>query len=264
MAELKKVLDLVKKLETRVVSLETEKDQLKAEQVGLKEEVSTLKSEVSFLKNEVSTLEKNLDKVEQYNRKSSLILGGAFPGPLEDETPEVTRGVAIKVIEEKLKVKLNGGISACHRLKNKKRVLIQFQDLADRDAVYQAKFEQRGDAKQKIAVNDNLTEKRGKLITILEDLRRNGHIANYHSRNGNVMARCSPDKRYVNIEINATPNDIMSLATQAPPKHQYVNHAHQQFNQSQTLADIPPGRVAQQAAGLQEYVVPGTRRSTRT
>ena len=63
------------------------------------------------------------------------------------------------VIKDKLKVELKGGIAACRRLRNKKRVIVKFQDLDDKEAVYQAKFEQKGEWKEKVTVHENLTEK---------------------------------------------------------------------------------------------------------
>ena len=38
---------------------------------------------------------------------------------------------------------MKGGVVACHRLRNKKRVIVKFQDMDDRNNVYQAKFNQK-------------------------------------------------------------------------------------------------------------------------
>ena len=89
-------------------------------------------------------VDRKLDEVEQYNRKSSLILGGAFPEGREGESPAETRETAKKIIQDKLKVELKGDIVACHRLRNKRRVVIKFQDSEDRDAVYEAVWARRG------------------------------------------------------------------------------------------------------------------------
>ena len=50
--------------------------------------------------------------------------------------------MALNVIKEKLKVDVKGGVVACHRLRNKKRVIVKFQGMDDRNNVYQAKFKQ--------------------------------------------------------------------------------------------------------------------------
>ena len=76
--------------------------------------------------------------------KTSLILGGGgIPLLSTDwvETTLETRGIAVGFIKDKLKVNMQGAIVACNRLRNKKRVLVKFQDMEDRDAVYQARFE---------------------------------------------------------------------------------------------------------------------------
>ena len=137
-----------------------------------------------------------------------LILGGSFPEYKEGETSSETRETALAVIKENLKFDLKGGISACHRLKNKKRVIVKFQDLDDREAVYQAKFEQTGDWNQKVTVHKNLTEKRAKMVTLLEEMRKNKEIVNYYTKNGNSMARDNIDKRYSLIQPWFTVDEV--------------------------------------------------------
>ena len=133
------VADAVKK---ETATLREEIKHLKTNQKQSSEMMENLKAENKKLWSELTKIDRNLDEAEQYNRKSSLILGGAFPEGKEGETPSETRETAMAVIKEKLKVEMKGGIAACHRLKNKKRVIVKFQDLDDRDAVYQAKFDQ--------------------------------------------------------------------------------------------------------------------------
>ena len=117
-----------------------------------------LKTENKKLRAEIEKVDRHLDEVEQYHRKTSLILGGAFPEGKEGETPAETRETAKKMIKDKLKVDLKGEIVACHRLKNKRRVIVKFQDLDDREAVYEAKFGQTEQQGDKITIHENLTE----------------------------------------------------------------------------------------------------------
>ena len=174
-------MDKIQELINRAVKKETEK---------LWGEIELLKKENSDLKKKVHELDCKVDDNEQYSRKSSLILsGGGIPDPPTDreETNSEIRAVASAVIENQLKVKIQGGVVACHRLRNKKRVLIKFQDLADREAVYQARFGQKGGDKDKnIVVHENLTERRAAQIRVLGKLRTDQEIANYHTRNGNI------------------------------------------------------------------------------
>ena len=94
---------------------------MKTEQKKVGEVVENLKKENKNLCEQLTQLDRKLDQTEQYNRKTSLILGGAFPDYQEGETPAQTREAAAAVIKDKLKVNLKGGITACHRLRNKKR-----------------------------------------------------------------------------------------------------------------------------------------------
>ena len=153
-------------------TLQEEIKKMKNDQKKSSEMIESLKTENKKLWTELTKLDRNLDEAEQYNRKSSLILGGAFPEGKEGETPGETRETAAKIIKEKLKVNMKGGIAACHRLRNKKRVIIKFQDLDDREAIYQSKFEQKGEWTEKVTVHENLTEKRAKMITVLEEMRK--------------------------------------------------------------------------------------------
>ena len=181
---------------------------MKSEQKKLREVVGNLEKENKKLLEQLTILDRNLDQAEQYNRKTSLILGGDFPEYKEGETPGETREAAMAVIKDKLKVELKGGIAACHRLRNKKRVIVKFQDLDDKEAVYQAKFEQKGEWKEKVTVHENLTEKRAKMVALLEEMRKRKEIANYYTKNGNIMARDDTDKRYSLIQPWLTVEEI--------------------------------------------------------
>ena len=160
-------------------------------------------------------------KNEQYNRKTSLILGGGgVPLPHTDhqETTSETRAVAQKVIKETLKVNMKGAILACHRLKNKKRVLIKFQDMEDRDAVYQARFDQTQDPNSKVIIHENLTETRANMIRVLGQMREKDQITNYHTKNGMIYARNSRDKKYALIEPWLSEQEILNAVNSAQNK----------------------------------------------
>ena len=211
MADLEKIQELV----NIAVKKETE---------SLRGEIEKLKIENVELKKKMHDLDQAVDNNEQYSRKSSLILsGGSIPDPPMDgereETTSEIRAATTEAIEKQLKVKLQGGIMACHRLRNKKRILIKFQDLADREAVYQARFGQMGGDKEKtMMVHENLTERRAAQIQVLGKLRFDQEITNYHTRNGNIYARISPDRKYAKIEPTYTKDEIMQAVQNTPPQ----------------------------------------------
>ena len=243
-------------------ALREELKNVKSEQKKSCEVIEKLKTENKKLWEEITRVDRNLDDVEQYNRKSTLILGGAFPEGEEGEAPAQTREMAKKIIKEKLKVEMKGEIVACHRLRNKKRVIVKFLDHDDREAVYQAKFEQGGQPGEKITVHENLTEKRARMITMLEDMRKRREILNYYTKNGNIMARDSFEKRYSRIQPWFSEQDVKATLQKAALKSDSIQ-THNNFMRSQTLSSIPHGSVARKATTLEEYVVPSTRSSKR-
>ena len=225
-------------------------------------ELEALKAENSELKKRIIDAERAVEKNEQYNRKTSLILGGdGVPLPKADhETSSETRAVVSEVIKKQLKVDMQGAIVACHRLKNKKRVLVKFQDMEDREAVYQARFDQPHDAKNKVVIHENLTETRSTMIRLLGQMRERNLITNYHTKNGNIYARNSRDNKYSLIEPWLTETEIQQLVQSAKPKGPPAQDA---LMRSQTLDNIPQGTVAGRVANLADYVVPNTRQQAR-
>ena len=239
-----------------------------------REEICKLRKENDALKVDVKNLDNALDNLDQYGRKDSLILGGnGFPEAPPDvfESPEETRAVAKRVIEDKLGVQLSGQITACHRLRNKKRVIVKFLDHDDRNAVHDAKFRQTGDYRQRITVHENLSPRRAKQVQALGDLWSDKLIGSYHTKNGKILARCSKDQRYVEISHDMSKDDIVQATREAPLKtehhEQYGREYHgrnrEQLGRSQTLSNIPTGLVNNRLTDLAEYVAPVTRRGER-
>ena len=183
------------------------------------------------------------------------------------EEPAVTREVVKRVIEEKLGVQLKGQITACHRLKNKKRAVVRFQDSDDRQKVYDARFPKPNQRQEhNIIVQENLTSKRAQQVGKLAQLKRDGQISSYHTRNGNIFARATFDQKFVHIEPDMTVDEILNITLSAParPKPQR-NHetSVKRFMSSQTLNHLPSGHVASRTADLEEFVVGQTRSSRR-
>lgn len=195
-----------------------------------------------------------------------ILSGGTIPEPKQDETPAETRAITEAVIKDKLGVELKGGTAACHRLANKKRVLIKFVDLDDREAVMQAKFAQTGEPQEKVKVHENITPKRAEMVKKLGDMWARKKVANYHTRNGVIMARSDPSKRYAKIQPWYSEDQIIAAMTSAPPKHQAnqapPNHPQERYLRSHTLEYIPRDSVMHGASNLEDHIV-GTTRHTR-
>ena len=248
-----------------VSKVRKEMEVLKHEVTELKGETVKLKKENVELRSLVRNLEATVDETEQYSRKSCLILSGdGVPEPTKDETTDETRSMALKVIKEKLKVVVKGGVVACHRLRNKKRVLVKFQDMDDRNNVYQAKFNQTEGAG--IVIHENLTEKRARQVKVLADMKReNDHVVNYHTKNGIILARDSREKRYARIQPWFTREEIIKAMDDSPAlSHTGGKHPTQErFLQSQSLERIPAGHVLNKAETLENLGGGTDKRKTR-
>lgn len=147
---------------------------------------------------------------------------------------------------------------ACHRLRNKNRVLIKFQDLADREAVYQARFGQKGGDKDKnIVVHENLTERRAAQIRVLGKLRSDQEIANYHTRNGNIYARISQDRRYARIDPTATKEEIM----QTLKNTEHTQSRHELANKTTSSQYGRSDRANKNKHNLDEFLVSNPRKT---
>ena len=252
---------------------QAELNYLREEMAANKKEIGQLKNEVSGLKKENTNLrdfiyevEANLDELEQYSRKDCLILSGdGIPKEQKEETPMQTREIAQKIITETLQVKMQGKISACHRLKKRDRVLVKFADHEDKNQVYQAKFGQRA-----VVIHENLTRKRSMCLGKLSSLWQNKQVKNYHTRNGTIYARDNATKRYAVIQPWYSVDEILDTLQKAPAlpskggNNNPMPHAPQQERMliTQSLEHIPAGHVLNQATNIEELIQP-PRRSPR-
>ena len=255
-------MEQIRELVAEAVSREME--EVRKEMSLLKVESENLKKENAELRMAVEKLENYVEEVEQYSRKSSLILSGeGVPEPKKDETTEETRELTLQVIKEKLKVDIKGGVVACHRLRNKKRVIIKFQDMEDRNNVYQAKF----NTESGVIVHENLTDKRARQVKVLADMKRNNdHVVNYHTKNGIILARDAKDKRYARINPSFNRDQIIK-AMQDAETLSYTGRRHDasqeqgRFLISQTFERIPAGHVLNRAESLQSLTVESGKRA---
>ena len=124
--------------------------------------------------------------------------------------------------------------------------------------MYEARFQKdEGKQKHKVIIQENLTQKRAKQVHQLSMMKKKELIGSYHTRNGNIFARAGKDQRYMQIDPDWCESDICHAVHDAPLKQGWVPR--EQFGRSQTLANIPSGRVASRLHDLEEYVVGKTR-----
>ena len=245
-------------MENRLAELVVEIKELKEEVALGKQERQLLAQENHELKAHVLHLEKLVDNNEQYGRRNCLVLSGEDLPPDASEAgvpedPDQTKKVVEEVIKNKLGVKLNGKILACHRLRKKDRAVVKFEDILDREKVYDARFPKEGKPRHKVVIQENLTHKRAKQVHQLSAMKRRELIGSYHTRNGNIYARAGRDQRFVPIDPDWNENEICQAVHDAPHRHESIPR--EQFGRSQTLRNIPSGHVASRLHDLEEFVV---------
>ena len=249
-------------LDSRLAEFIVELRDLKDEVAAGRQERQLLIDENKELKAHILHLEKLVDNNEQYSRRNCLVLSGEdLPQPKasesgEQEEPAQTRKIVEDVIKSKLGVKLSGKILACHRLRKKDRAVVKFEDMDDRNKVYESRFPKEDQPKHKVIIQENLTPKRAKQVHQLSMMKRRGLIGSYHTRNGNIFARAGRDMRYVQIDPDWSESEICHAVHDAP-KQGIIPRDH--FGRSQTLENIPSGRVASRLHDLEEFVVGKTR-----
>ena len=250
-------------LDSRLAEFIVELRELKEEITTGKQERQLLIEENKELKAHILYLEKLVDNNEQYSRQNCLILSGEdLPQPASNEVgvvedPAQTKKVVEEVIQNKLGVKLSGKILACHRLRKKDRAVVKFEDINDRNNVYEARFPKENKPKHKIIIQENLTHKRAQQVHLLSQMKKKQLIGSYHTRNGIIFARADKDRKFVQIDPDWTENDVCHAVHDAPLKQGTVSREH--FGRSQTLDSIPRGHVANRRYDLEEFVVGKTR-----
>ena len=133
-------------------------------------------------------------------------------------------------------------IVACHRLGNKKRMFVKFQDMDDREAVYQARFEQAKEP-EKVIMHESLTERRTDMVKTPGHMREKEELTNYDIRNGNIYARNSRDKGYPLIEPWYT---IESITETLSRKGTEQNSSFRQFHEVTDTGQYSAGESGQQ------------------
>ena len=250
-------------VESRLAEFIVELRELKEEVAAGRHERQLLVEENKELRAHVQYLDKLVDNNEQYSRRNCLVLSGeelpqAVAEPGIPEEPAQTKKIVEDVIQNKLGVKLTGKILACHRLRKKDRAVVKFEDIEERNKVYEARFPKDDQSHtHKIIIQGNLTHKRARQVHQLSMMKEKELIGSYHTRNGNIFARAGKDQIYVLIDPDWCESDICHAVHDAPLKQGSVPRAH--FGRSQTLDNIPSGRVVSRRHDLEEYVIGTTR-----
>ena len=173
---------------------------------------------VHELEKHVSELTMEVDDVNQQGRKEYLILDGdALPAFTETED---TRKVATEALKKQLDITLpESDITACHRLQNKAKIIIKCKTRDQKDSIYSSRMSQQSTRKT-LYIRESLTPRRNAQVALLVDMKREGTISNFYTRNGTIFARKNRDMRYVKIHPGTTKAKTQELVSGAQKMEQ--------------------------------------------
>lgn len=172
--------------------------QLKSEILSLKEalvekdkQIAGLKSELSTLKDKVCDLEDHIDRVEQYERRDTIIVSGpALPLDNQLENP---KSVVVSVIKENLKLNIKeDDINVAHRLgpvnhQNNRPFIVKLQNRSLKYDLVGACVKLRPN----IYVNESLTPKRLSMFKQILAIRKQ-HRPKFQqcfTKDGNIIVK---------------------------------------------------------------------------
>lgn len=182
----------------------------------LETNLSSVNSLCSTVVTTQSKIQKAVEVQAQYSRVSTLLLSGNAIPPYRAE--EDTRSGVLHLIKEYLGITIHPlAISACHRLKNKRTILLRFMNLAERDAVYRKRTRP---LKRGLAIHESLTAERLEVVKMLKDLfypREQSPLETYYTNRGRIFMRPRGCSGALELEVGATRERILSLCRGRAP-----------------------------------------------
>lgn len=178
---------------------------------------------VNKLESQVFELTKEVDDVNQQGRKEYLILDGdALPAYSESEN---TRRVATETLKRQLDITFpESDLTACHRLQNRAKIIIKCKSRDLKDDIYSARMSQQNTRKT-LYIRESLTPRRNAQVAQLVEMKKEGSISNFYTRNGIIFARKNKEMRYVKIEPGSTKAMTLELVTGAQRQDQYIRQS---------------------------------------
>lgn len=147
---------LIEKITTKVSVSFNEKFELQ------EKKINNLEKEVKNLQTEIEEIREEKENMEQYSRRNNLRIFG-----VQEKETENTQEIVVKLIEEKLKYKINPEeIESCHRVStkstNKSRpILLKLTTNKTKNDIYYKKKALKG---TKITIREDLTSHRKELV----------------------------------------------------------------------------------------------------
>ena len=153
--------------------------------------IDLLTGEVNGLKEKINDLESNIDSVDQYERRDTIILNG--PSLPQENNNEHTTSVVINTIKDNLKINLKeSDISVSHRLgvpkqQKNRPIIVKLMNRTLKQDLIGACI----NLKPKLYINESLTPKRRSLFNTILNIRRE-HKAKFqqcYTKDGTIMIK---------------------------------------------------------------------------
>lgn len=191
-----------------------------------------LTEQVRELRGSMGAVIKEVDDVNQQGRKEYLILDGdAIP---EHSDTEDTRKVTVDVLKKQLDISVpESDITACHRLQNKAKIIFRCRTRDIKDDIYSCRMAQQN-TRNTLYVKESLTPRRNAQVALLVDMKKEGSISNFYTRNGVIHTRKDKNREYVKIQPNTSKEDVIKMVNDAPrkdPNRQNARHGTRTFEQ---------------------------------
>ena len=204
--------ETVNQLKTTVELLNVSHGETVVRVEAVEENLCLVKSEQKELEHDLTSTMLRLEGQQMYSRKQTLLLtGSAVALPVRGED---TRDVALQLISTYLGITgINkGDISACHRLKNPKVILVRFSHMDDSDRIYRARTKPK---RRGLLIFESLTTERLSVIEMIKALKNDNSspVLSYFTQAGKIFIRTSEsrDVKPIEIPFGCGPEQIREL-----------------------------------------------------
>lgn len=180
-------------IESKILNYESNINELSSDITLLNEKVVAQEFEIAELKTK-------LDEGEQYSRRNCLRVHGV---KLENGQSSDSKIIAIANNDLGVNLALTD-IDRSHPIGAKSQdgkiqLIVRFTSYRARDLVYRARTKLKNNS-EKIFISEDLTKPRHRLVKLLLDKRKSGHIHNVWSYDGRIFFRKAPDSKPVLVK----------------------------------------------------------------
>lgn len=172
--------------------------------------VSAITASHSLLTEHQKKLAATVEEQHQYSRKYTLLLSGkVVPPPVRDEN---SRHVAICLFRDFLGVEVRPGeITACHRLQNKRVILVQFAYLEQRMYVYSRRVKPK---QYGLIIHESLTPERLAVVKMLQKLhtpRETSPLLSYYTNSGRIFIKLASTVKPIELAVGTSREDVLRI-----------------------------------------------------